>query len=133
MILLILTIAIWIAVYAFEAKHDLNYKTIDGTEKLWDAAMFAVLHIGYGLNIWYYTDFITAALITAISSLIRTVFHDGFINYFRRRPWCGEFTVDNEKDYWDALMVWMYARGLKPCLISATALIISIILYYIQL
>ena len=131
MILLILTIVFWVAVYALEAKHDLNYKTIDGSEKLWDAGMFVVLHLGFSLLILYYDNWLNSFLLGVISVMIRVVFHDGFINIFRGRDWCGEFTVDNDKDYWDMFMVYLYNKGIKPCIVTIALLFLSVLAYVV--
>jgi len=133
MIELTFTLIVWISVYALEAKHDLNYKTIDGTEKLWDAGMFTVLHISYALMIWYYGIFWNAFLLGAISVMVRLVFHSGFINIFRGKSWGAKFTVDNDKDYWDMFLVYLYGKGIKPCLIIIGALIACILVYLLTI
>lgn len=132
MIELLITYMFWILIYALEAKHDLNYITIDGTEKLWDAGMFAVFHIGFGFVAWnYFQDFWQGFTIGALSVIIRLNFYDGFINVFRGKKWCGKFSVDNDKDYWDMLMVWIYNKGIKPCYIKISLLFLTTAIYYI--
>ena len=138
MIELLITYVYWILIYALEAKHDLNYKTIDGSEKLWDAGMFAVLHIGYAVAFTYFFSMqgdaspcLEGVSLGSIALVIRLNFHDGFINVFRGRNWCGKFSVDNDKDYWDMAMVWLYNKGIKPCYIKISLLISTTIFYYL--
>jgi hypothetical protein len=95
----------WIVVYALEALHDINYKTINGIEKFYDGGMFAVLHIGFGLVIWFYTSFGFSFSLTVLGLLVRWNFHDGLIMVFRGLNWFHLPTVDNENDVFDAIYV----------------------------
>lgn len=105
MLQLLFVVFFWIVVYVLEALHDINYKTINGVEKFYDSGMFAVLHVGFGLVIWFYTSFWFAFSLTVISLLVRWNFHDGLIMVFRGLNWFHLPTVDNKNDVFDAIYV----------------------------
>lgn len=106
MIELLFVNVFWALVYLFEALHDINYKTINGIEKYYDGAMFLILHVGFGVVIWYYSGgFWYAFTLTSIGLLIRLNLHDGFIMVFRGLSWFRLPTFDNPNDVFDKILI----------------------------
>ncbi len=120
----------WIIVYFFESLHDINYRTINGIEKFYDGIMFAILHIGFGLIILYYTnEFWYSFSLTVISLMVRLNFHDGLIMVLRGFSWFRLPTFDNPNDIFDK---WLIKLGPAFIVVKIILYVASNVYHYLR-
>lgn len=150
---------IYFLIYLFEAKHDceiIEIKNIgydlwkkvpqkdklhedlyddlvslfDKAEHFTDAFSYAFIHIGMSILTLFLLPLKQVILLFFIGLMVRWIIHDGFINIFRKLPWCNSFTVDGKYDKFDAILVFIEKKlFLNPSILKIMILILLNILF----